>query len=101
MSTNTNQQNTNANDWKAREIGALWQRTDRFTGKVTIEGKTYDIVAFSNKFKKADNQPDFRVYLSVPNNPTSPPSQPSKSNSQPSKTVTAPQPQESGDTGLL
>jgi len=31
------------------------------------DGSTQEIVVFTNKYKNADNQPDFRVYKSAPN----------------------------------
>ena len=59
-----------ANDWKKREIGALWRREGKsqkyLSGKITLgefgEEKTYQVVVFTNRFKEKDNQPDFRIY---------------------------------------
>lgn len=75
MSDNTNKEtNSNANDWKDREIGALWRREGKnqryLSGKLTIgdfgEEKTINVVIFSNRFKEKDNQPDFRIYEDRP-----------------------------------
>ena len=57
------------------ELGALWQRESSqgkyLTGTINLKGagladKAVSIVIFSNKFKKAENQPDLRIYLSKP-----------------------------------
>ena len=64
-------------DWNKREIGALWKKakgTQQFySGKISLEGKDYEIECFTNKFKKADNHPDGRVYLSADHEPTNSP----------------------------
>lgn len=69
MSENNNQSASN-NEWKERDIGALWKREGKgqryLSGKLTIDGKQVDVVVFVNKFKEKDNQPDFRVYSSKP-----------------------------------
>ena len=57
------------------ELGALWQRESSqgkyLSGTINLKGagladKAVFIVIFSNKFKKAENQPDLRIYLSKP-----------------------------------
>ena len=64
-------------DWDKREIGALWTRTSQGSGKKYFSGhfkidtefgeeKKIPVVAFFNKDKKAENQPDFRIFLSRP-----------------------------------
>lgn len=68
-----NNENTTTNDWAEREIGALWKRDGAnqkyLSGKVKLpDGSSMDLVIFTNKFKKADNQPDFRVYRGTPSN---------------------------------
>ena len=68
------EQSNAANEWKKREIGALWRREGKsqkyLSGKITLgefgEEKTYQVVIFSNKFKDKDNQPDFRIYEDRP-----------------------------------
>lgn len=62
-----------SNDWQEREIGALWKRSGSnqkyLSGKLKLaDGSTLDVVIFSNKYKNADNQPDFRVYKGTPAN---------------------------------
>ena len=61
------------NDWKDREVGALWKQQGRnqsyLSGHVTVDElgteKKMRVVVFSNRQKKAgENTPDFRVYLS-------------------------------------
>jgi len=68
--TENNAENTTNNEWKERDIGALWKREGKgqryLSGKLTIKGEAVDVVVFVNKFKEKDNQPDFRVYKSKP-----------------------------------
>mgnify|MGYP001265588213 FL=1 len=70
MTDNNNQTANNTNDWKEREIGALWKREGQkqryLSGKMTVDGKVVNVVIFVNKFKEKDNQPDFRVYEDRP-----------------------------------
>jgi len=69
--------NKTSSDWDKREIGALWTRTSQGSGKKYFSGhfrvdtefgeeKKIPVVAFYNKDKKSENQPDFRIYLSRP-----------------------------------
>ena len=62
--------NNNNNEWKERDIGALWKREGKnqryLSGKLTIDGKVTNVVIFVNKFKEKDNQPDFRIYEDRP-----------------------------------
>lgn len=59
------------NKWDNRELGALWTKVSKdksqkyMTGHIntSLEGKI-DIVIFSNKEKKTDKSPDFRIYAS-------------------------------------
>jgi len=68
MSTQNNNKN---GKWDAKEIGALWTKISKdksqkyMTGHIntSLEGKL-EIVIFSNKDKKTDKSPDFRVYIS-------------------------------------
>jgi len=60
-------------DNKLTELGAIWQKTSNnggtfYSGKVTVNGETVEIVMFPNKFKNAPNHPDWRIYLSNPRN---------------------------------
>ena len=64
---------TNNNDWQERECGALWKQKGKnqnfLSGHVEVdnglgEKQKVKLVVFSNKHKKQDKHPDFRVYLS-------------------------------------
>lgn len=65
--------NTTAQEeWRKREIGALWKResmTQKYlSGKVKLpqdyNETEFGIVVFTNKYKEdGSKQPDFRVYL--------------------------------------
>ncbi len=66
---------TNANDTanksKREELGALWKRQGKnqtyLTGYINkANGEKVKIVVFSSKDKKSENQPDFRIYESLP-----------------------------------
>tara|TARA_B110001454_G_C12683721_1_gene419259 strand:- start:771 stop:1049 length:279 start_codon:yes stop_codon:yes gene_type:complete len=66
----SNENETN-NDWKDREMGALWKKQGRnqtyLSGTVKAEdGSTRRVIVFENKNKKAENQPDFVIYESKP-----------------------------------
>jgi uncharacterized protein (DUF736 family) len=62
---------TETSKWDQREVGALWTKISKdktqkyMTGHIntSLEGKI-DIVIFSNKEKKSDKSPDFRIYIS-------------------------------------
>jgi len=63
------------NEWQKRECGALWLRQSSnqkyFSGHVTLQDEMgvetkQNLVIFSNKHKKKDTHPDFRVYKSEP-----------------------------------
>lgn len=62
---------TETSKWGQREVGALWTKISKdksqkyMTGHIntSLEGKI-DIVIFSNKEKKSDKSPDFRIYVS-------------------------------------
>lgn len=68
--------NTNAKtDWKKNELGALWKRESKgsgekyLTGTLKLQetvqaGQEIQVIIFSNKTKKSENHPDFRVYIS-------------------------------------
>lgn len=59
----------NKTDWSKRELGALWKKKSAtqtyLTGHLSFEdGERINVVIFSNKNKKNDKAPDFRVYVS-------------------------------------
>lgn len=73
-------ENEKANDWKKREIGALWKKTGKsqnyFSGRInTINFKNEDlinVVGFTNKGKSENpNSPDVILYLSENSKPSS------------------------------
>lgn len=60
------------NDWKSREIAALWKKTSasgrvQYTGnlKIVENGVVVQrrIIAFENANKKTDAQPDMNIYV--------------------------------------
>lgn len=62
--------NANTNQNKREELGALWKRQGRsqtyLTGYVNYKGERLNLVVFSQQSKKSENQPDFRIYESLP-----------------------------------
>jgi hypothetical protein len=59
----------NKTDWSKRELGALWKKKSAtqtyLSGHLSLEGgERINVVVFSNKNKKNENAPDFRVYVS-------------------------------------
>ena len=69
-------ENKNENKWTEREIGALWTKQSRngsqkyMTGHFkNSQGEKTDVVIFSNKDKKNEKAPDFRVYISEKTKP--------------------------------
>lgn len=100
--------NTNAKtDWKKNELGVLWKRESKsgekyLVGTLTFNGQEVQVVAFSNKNKKADNQPDIRVYISEKTGVTPNPAPKQVVKATTSKAPVAEQaPAESNETELL
>lgn len=69
--------NTQVNEWKQREVGALWKKSGKtqnyFSGRVNLENykdsEYINIVGFSNKGKKNNpTAPDVILYYSEPVN---------------------------------
>jgi uncharacterized protein (DUF736 family) len=63
--------NDTANKPQREELGALWKRQGQnqtyLTGYINKpNGEKMKIVVFSSKNKKSENQPDFRIYESIP-----------------------------------
>jgi len=61
---------------KQKSIGGLWaykakNGTDYFSGKIELDGKVTQIVAFYNGNKKNPKEPDYRILLSTPKEQTS------------------------------
>ena len=57
----SNSENTN-NDWKEREIGALWKRESSnqkyLSGKVKVNGEELGVVIFTNRYKNLQTDPE-------------------------------------------
>lgn len=83
------------------EIGALWKRTgakgEYFTGTVTINGQAIELRVFKNDYKKMDKHPDFKVFLSVPDDQPAPPTEPTISHNDRSASVLPDYPEEQID----
>ncbi len=62
------------NEWRKREIGALWKRESKSSGKKYLSGTlkvnelgvetVLEVVVFPNINKKSEKSPDFVMYLS-------------------------------------
>lgn len=68
-------ENNQSNDWKEREIGALWRRSGKnqkyLSGYIRtgdeIDPQEVRLVVFTNKYKNENEKaPDFVVYKSEP-----------------------------------
>jgi uncharacterized protein (DUF736 family) len=65
-----NEATKNNKPQKKEDIGALWERKSAggnsyLSGNIKINDEKYDIVVFSNSYKKpGEKAPDFRIYLS-------------------------------------
>jgi hypothetical protein len=68
-------QNTNDNEWKQRELGALWRRSGKnqkyLSGYIKLgdemEEKEVRLIVFTNKYKSENEKaPDFVIYESTP-----------------------------------
>lgn len=55
---------------KQKDSGALWRRQGQFaeylSGVIEINGVKHGFKAFSNKYKKTEKQPDFKIFLDQP-----------------------------------
>jgi len=51
-------------------IGALWQKSGKkgtwFSGSIEVEGKKIPLVVFKNDYKKEDKHPDYKIFISDP-----------------------------------
>ena len=71
MTDQNNQNNQNQeNEWAKRDIGALWVKESPsqkyFSGHFTDpDGNRVKVVIFTNKHKKKETHPDYRVYKSA------------------------------------
>ena len=67
--------NTSDNEWKERELGALWRRSGKsqkyLSGYIKLgdemEEKEVRLIVFTNKYKSENEKaPDFVIYESTP-----------------------------------
>ena len=67
--------NTSDNEWKERELGALWRRSGKtqkyLSGYIKLgdelEEREVRLIVFSNKYKSENEKaPDFVIYESAP-----------------------------------
>ena len=63
------------NDWKERELGALWTRESKsdqskfWSGTITVNGEEIPIIVYKNKDKgDNDKAPSLRIYKDRPLN---------------------------------
>jgi len=66
------EQTKNGQEWDKRELGAFWTRVSSkgskfLTGKLTVDGKVIEAVAFPRKPDGPDdNKPTLKIYESTP-----------------------------------
>ena len=81
MQDNTDNTNTNDNEWRNRELGALWVRSGKsqkyLTGTIKVGEfgleQEIKVIVFSNKHKsKNERAPDYVVYESKEMNGSAP-----------------------------
>jgi|TARA_R110000765_G_scaffold43465_1_gene91017 uncharacterized protein (DUF736 family) len=58
---------TKTNEWRERELGALWLKQGRsskdyMTGHCSIDDKKVSVVVFKNTKKTSDRAPDYVIY---------------------------------------
>ena len=68
--SNTEAQEAQNNEWKERELGALWVKNGRsgdfLSGHCLVDGSRVEMVVFRNKNKTSDRAPDYILYKSKP-----------------------------------
>lgn len=86
--------NKNDNEWKQRELGALWRRSGKsqkyLSGYIKVgnelEEKEVRLIVFTNKYKSENEKaPDFVIYESTPMEGQASPTVSSKQQSQPAE----------------
>ena len=82
----TNNTTTKNNEWREREVGALWMKQgatqDFMSGHCSVNDEKVELVVFKNKNKTSDRAPDYILYKSRrldENTPEVPASTPSAS----------------------
>ena len=62
----TNNTNTKNNEWREREVGALWMNQgttqDFMSGHCSVNDEKIELVVFKNKNKTSDRAPDYILY---------------------------------------
>ena len=62
----TNNTNTKNNEWREREVGALWMKQgttqDFMSGHCSVNDEKIELVVFKNKNKTSDRAPDYILY---------------------------------------
>tara|TARA_R100000008_G_scaffold41376_1_gene23838 strand:- start:2075 stop:2365 length:291 start_codon:yes stop_codon:yes gene_type:complete len=65
MSNNTTTP-TKKNEWREREVGALWMKQgttqDFMSGHCSVNDEKVELVVFKNKNKTSDRAPDYILY---------------------------------------
>lgn len=66
----SNTEDTQNNEWRERELGALWVKNGRsgdfLSGHCLVDGNRIEMVVFRNKNKTSDKAPDYILYKSKP-----------------------------------
>jgi len=62
----TNNTTTKKNEWREREVGALWKKQgatqDFMSGHCSVNDEKVELVVFKNKNKTSDRAPDYILY---------------------------------------
>ena len=62
----TNNTTTKNNEWREREVGALWMKQgatqDFMSGHCSVNDEKIELVVFKNKNKTSDRAPDYILY---------------------------------------
>jgi len=66
-----NDTSTKTNEWRDRELGALWLKQgksakDYMTGHCSIDDKKVSVVVFKNTNKTSERAPDYVIYKHKP-----------------------------------
>jgi len=62
----SDQNNEKNDDWRNRELGALWKKEGRNQSFLSGKVNNKQVIVFENTKKKSDKAPDFVVYESKP-----------------------------------
>jgi uncharacterized protein (DUF736 family) len=68
---NNTDTDTKTNEWRERELGALWLKQGRsakdyMTGHCSIDDKKVSVVVFKNTNKTSERAPDYVIYKHKP-----------------------------------